>query len=298
MASPDFNPASGFTTSPWPQIRNTVLAVLEQARPHTCWALLEADVSNTLARLQHCQQSLRLAVSLHAVVLHALARAAAANPGVLTYRHGRKQITFTEADVATTIDRRILGHRIPALHCFRAAHRKSLAQTNWELRAALHQPPSTSDPAVRTRRRVASLPALLRRAFNAWVRHNPHQVRRLYGTIGLTNLQTPHLHSPFWGLPPTVCTVTVAVGSLTRRPNPNPNPGPAAPLHTLCLAGAADHAVVDGMALARFTADFNRLLSSDHGLDDRFIDETRQLAAADPATRGPRPLPPNTPRSS
>jgi hypothetical protein len=52
------------------------------------------------------------------------------------------------------------------------------------------------------------------------------------------------------------------------------------------------------MALARFTADFNRLLSSDHGLDDRFIDETRQLAAADPATRGPRPLPPNTPRSS
>lgn len=289
MTTPSYDPRTGFRESPWPPLRNAVLAVLEQSRPHTCWAQLEIDVSETLARLRRCQEELRLAVSLHAVVLHTLAHAAALHPGVMTYRHGRRLVTFDEADVGTTIDRRIQGQRIPALYCVRAAHRKSLAQLNWELRSALH-PQGLLDPAIPLRRRVARLPAFLRHGFDAVVRRNPHWVRRLYGTLALTNLQSPGLVFPFWGLPPTVCTLTAAVGSLVDRVALDASGRPVS-RRMLCMTGAADHAVVDGMALSRFTVEFARRLSNVPALDEAFVRETRILAAADPVTRGARPVP-------
>lgn len=289
MPTPNYDPRSGFQEKPWPPIRNAVLAVLEQSRPHPCWGLLEIDVTDTLARVKQCQETLRLAVSFHAVILHALALAAAAHPNVMTYRHGGRLVTFTEADVCTAIDRRIHGHRVPGVYCVRNAHRKSLAQVHWELRAAINQtgPP---DPAIPLRRRVARFPAFARHAFNAVVRRNPHWVRRLYGTIALTSLQSPGLHFPFWGLPPTVCTVTAAAGSIVDRVVLGPDQQVASRRH-LCMTGAADHSVIDGMALSRFAIDFVRILEAGSGLDERFLQETRERAASDPATRGARPVP-------
>jgi hypothetical protein len=289
MHTTSYDPASGFREAPWPPLRNAVMAVLDQTRPHTYWGMLEVDITTVLADLKRCQAELRLAVSLHAVVLHALARAAAEHPGVMAYRHGRRILTFTEVDIGTTIDRRILGHRIPALYCVRGAHRKSLAQVHWELRAAINQtgPP---DPAIPIRRRMATLPGFVRAGFNAVVRRNPHWVRRLYGTVGLTNLQSPGLNCPFWALPPTVCTLTAAVGSVTDRVALDATGKPVA-RRSLCMVGAADHSVVDGMALSRFTACFVQQLQTRSALDDGFVAETRRMAAADPATRGRRPVP-------
>jgi hypothetical protein len=289
MATPTYDAGQGYREVPWPQLRNTVLAVLEQARPHACWGLLEVDITGVLEDLKRCQRELRIAVSLHAVVLRALAVAAAENPGVMTYRHGRRLVTFTEADVGMTLDRRIQGHRIPGLYCVRGAQRKSLAALNWELRAALH-PSAPSDPAIRVRRRVARLPGFARGWFNAVVRGNPHWGRRLYGTVALTNLQSPGLTFPFWGLPPTICTLTAAVGGLTDRVMLDAGGRPVS-RRVLCLTGAADHAVIDGMALSRFTTAFVETLRARTRLDEGFIEETRELAARDPATRGARPVP-------
>lgn len=289
MTPPNYDPRAGYREAPWPPLRNMVLAVLEQSRPHPCWGLLEIDVTHALARARQCQDALRIAVSFHAVILHALAQAVAAHPGVMTYRHGRKLVTFQEADVCTAIDRRIQGHRIPAVHCVRSAQRKTLAQIHWELRAAINQR-GPLDPAIPLRRRVARLPASFRHAFNAIVRRNPHWVRRLYGTVALTSLQSPGLHFPFWGLPPTVCTLTAAAGSLIDRVALDPD-GRAIPKRCLCMTGAADHTVIDGMALSRFTVDFVRILEAGTGLDEDFLRETRELAIADPATRGARPVP-------
>lgn len=286
---PNYDPKQGYSESPWPLLRNAVLAVLEQSRSHACWAMLEIDVTETLARIQRCQDELRLAVSLHAVVIHALAQAAAEHPAVMTYRHGRRLVRFTEADVCTAMDRRIHGHRVPGVYCVRGAHRKSLAQISWELRAAINLkgPP---DPAIPLRRRVAGFPDFLRRGFNALVRRNPHWVRRLYGTLAVTNLQSPGLNFPFWGLPPTVCTLTASMGSLVQRVGLD-EAGRAVPRRVLCLAGAADHAVVDGMALSQFTTDFVRRMEKGAALDDHFIREIRERAASDPMTRGARPIP-------
>jgi hypothetical protein len=258
-----------------------VLGYLEQARPHTCWGTGEIDVTHPLSRLKAAQRELRLAVSFHAYVLHALARAAAAQPGVLTYRHGRKLVTFSEVDVCTTIDRRIGGHRIAAAYCVRGAHRKSLAEINWELRSAINQP-LPPDPAIRLRRRYAALPGFARRLVNAIVVRNPHWVRRLYGTIGLTNLQSHGLNRPFWGLPPTVCTVTLALGTIVDRVGLDPSGRPVVRKH-LCATGAADHAVVDGMALSRFAYRLIQEIEAGEALDASFIAQTRQYLARERA---------------
>jgi pyruvate/2-oxoglutarate dehydrogenase complex dihydrolipoamide acyltransferase (E2) component len=271
--------AQDFRETPWPPLRNAVLGYLEQARPHTVWGFGEVDVTDTLARLKECQRELRLAVSLHAVVLHALARAAAAHPGVLTYRHAGKLVTFTAADVCTTIDRRIQGHRIAAAYCVRGAERKSLAAINWELRVAINQP-LPNDPAIHLRRRFARLPDWARRWVNRRVTRNPHWVRRLYGTIGLTNLQSHGLNRPFWGLPPSVTTTTLAVGTVIDRLALAPD-GRVVTRKHLCLTGAADHAVIDGMALSRFTYALIQLLETGAALDAGFVAETRRLAAGD-----------------
>ena len=284
MTMPPAAPPPDFHETPWPPLRNIVLGYLEQARPHTVWGVGEIDVTDTLLRLRRCQRELRLAVSFHAVVLHALARAAAAHPGVLTYRHGRKLVTFTEVDVCTTIDRRIEGHRMPGVHCVRGAQRKTLAAINWELREAINRPPP-DDPAVPLRRRFARLPAFARRWVGRMVSANPHWIRRIYGTIGLTNLQSHGLNRPFWGLPPTLCTVTVSAGTIVDRLAPDGQGGVAVRRH-LCAGGSADHAVIDGMALSRFSHELIRQLESGAALDEAFVEETRRLAAADPELAG------------
>lgn len=276
-----------FQERPWPPLRNAVLGFLEQARPHTVWGTGEIDVTEVLVRLKECQRELRFAVSFHAVVLHALSRAAAAHPGVMTYRHGKKLVTFNEVDVGTTIDRRIQGHRIAALYCVRGAQRKSLAQINWELREAINQP-LPPDPAIQLRRRFAKLPDFARHIVNRMVTRNPHWVRRLYGTIGLTNLQSHGLNRAFWALPPTVCTLALAVGTIIDRLALDGD-GKVVNRKHLCTTGAADHAVVDGMALSRFAYHFIQTLEPGMALDGAFIDETRKLAAANPKVRAARP---------
>jgi hypothetical protein len=45
------------------------------------------------------------------------------------------------------------------------------------------------------------------------------------------------------------------------------------------------------MALSRFTTAFVETLRARTRLDEGFIEETRELAARDPATRGARPVP-------
>lgn len=277
--------SSEFTERPWPQLRNAVLGYLEQGRPHAVSGFGEVDVTEALARLKHCQRELRFAVSFHAVVLHALSRAAAAHPGVMTYRHGRKLVTFSEVDIGTTIDRKIQGHRIAAAYCVRGAQRKSLAVINWELRVAINQP-LPNDPAIHLRRKFARLPEFARRWVNRLVARDPHWVRRLYGTIALTNLQSHGLNRPFWGLPVTVTTMTLAAGTIVDRLALD-RTGAVVNRKHLCLSSTADHAVIDGMALSRFAYHLVQLLEPGAALDDAFIDETRRLAAADPAHARP-----------
>ena len=70
--------------------------------------------------------------------------------------------------------------------------------------------------------------------------------------------------------------MSLAIGAICERPLLNAC-GNVEKRKILCLSGAADHAVIDGMALARFRQRLVQLLEQGAGLDDRMIAETRRL---------------------
>lgn len=265
-----------FREAPWPVLRNAVESLLLQHRPHTCYGFSEADVTTALTTIAAYQRELRIAVSFHAFALHCLARAAAEHPAVLTYRYRRKLITFEDVDVGTAIDQRLPdGVRLPVGYTVRAAQTKSLADLNWELRQAIRARQIDSE-ALRLRRRVARWPRIARRLVSWRIGRNPFLLRRFHGVIGLTNLQSPGLDTPFYALPPNIFTLTLAIGSTVKRPT-TPGDEPNTGKKIVCLAAGADHLVVDGMALSRFAQRLVQLLESAAGLDRQFLLETRQL---------------------
>ena len=266
---------------PWPPIRNAVESVLEQHRPHTVYGFGEVDVTEPLEEIARLRREERLAVSFHAFAIHALARAAAENPGVLTYRRGRKLLTFEDADVATTIEKHIHGVRIPAVHTIRAAQARSLAQICAELRHAIRTDMSSSEE-VRLRRAVTRLPRPLRRLVGWRLRRDPLLLRRFHGNIGITTVAEHGIRLPFFALPPNIHTYTLALGTVGDRVEPYAGGGTRV-RKVLFLAGGADHLVIDGMGLARFGQRLFELLGSAEPLRGGFADELRRLTRERPA---------------
>lgn len=265
-----------FRETPWPAIRNTVESLLLQHRPHTCYGFGEADVTTALARIAAYQRELRIAVSFHAFILHCLALAAAEHPAVLTYRYRRKLITFENVDVGTAIDHHLPdGVRLPVGYTVRLAQTKSLADINWELRQVLRTRQFDSE-GLRLRRRVGNWPKILRRLVSWRIGRNPFLLHRFHGVIGLTNLQSSGLHTPFYALPTNIFTLTLAIGSIVKRPTIH-NDQSHSVKKIVCLTAGADHLVVDGMALSKFAQRLIQLMESGAGLDGQFLLETRQL---------------------
>ncbi len=261
---------------PWPPLRNAIVSVLRQHRPHTVYGFAEVDVTRTIEAIGRLQRQVRMGVSLHAFVLHCLSRAADSHSLIRTYRSGRKLITFDDVDVGTLLERSVPGHgRLPVQHIVRGANRKSLAAINWELRRVAKSDP-TADPNVRLRRRVAHLPGFVRRLISWRIGRNPFMLKRFHGTIGLTSVQKAGFERPLFAAPPNIFTMTIAVGGLFDRVTIGESGHPER-RRMLCITAAADHVILDGMTLSRFAESFSRLLESAAGLDQAFVDETRRL---------------------
>jgi hypothetical protein len=266
-----------YTEKPWPEIRNALVSLLDQSRPHAIYGMGEADVTDALAAIRRLEKELRIAVSLHAFILYCMTRAIREEPLAQTYRHGRKLITFEDIDVLTPVDKRLpSGVRIPVGHIVRAAQTKSLAQMNWELRQAVKAVDLDRDPAVRMRRRFARLPAIARR-WLAWrTTRNPFLLKRIHGTTGITSIQSHGFSNPLFTLPPAIHTLSFSVGNLCERLALSED-GQVVRRKVLCLTGAADHDVMDGMQLTRLSYRFSKLLESADGLDETFVRDTRRL---------------------
>jgi pyruvate/2-oxoglutarate dehydrogenase complex dihydrolipoamide acyltransferase (E2) component len=266
-----------YTEKPWPVIRNALVTLLDQSRPHAIYGLGEADVTEALAAIRRIEKQLRVAVSFHAFILHCMTRAIREHPLAQTYRRGKKLITFEDIDVLTPLDKRLpSGVRIPVGHIVRAAQTKSLAAINWELRQAVKAADLDHDPAVQMRRRFAKFPAPVRR-WLAWrTMRDPFLLKRIHGSTGITSIQSHGFSNPLYTLPPAIHTLSFSVGNLCER-LALADDGSVVKRKVLCLTGAADHDVMDGMQLTRFSYRFVKLLESADGLDETFVEETRRL---------------------
>jgi pyruvate/2-oxoglutarate dehydrogenase complex dihydrolipoamide acyltransferase (E2) component len=263
--------------SSWPTIRNALIAFFWQGRPHVMHGTTEVDVTDSLAAIRRMEKELRIAVSFHAFVVYCVVQAAMQHPVMHTYRHGKKLLTFEDIDVLSPIDKRLPGGvRIPVGHIIRAAQNKSLAQVNWEIRQAVRASDLAEDVAVQSRRKLAHFPHLVRRIWAWQCKRNPFWLKRMSGTMLVTNVQSHAAANPMFAFAGTVHTTSLAIGNITPRLQLS-NEGRVVSRKMLCLAGAADHDIVDGMGIARFAHLLTRLLETGAGLDESFVQETRKL---------------------
>lgn len=268
-----------FTAQPWPEIRNVLVAFLNQKRRNPVHAAGEVDVTDALAAIRAASRELRIAVSFHAWALYCIVQAARQNPIVHTYRYRGKLITFDDIDVLSPVDKKLPnGVRIPVGHILRGAQKMSLAQINHELREAVRAEDLADDPAVKMRRKFARMPAPLRHAIAWYTARNPFWLKRSHGTLLITNIRTHGFNNPIYPVVPTLHTCTVAIGTTLERLRLNER-GEIERRTMLCMSGTSDHDIVDGAGAAGFTRDFMRLMESAAGLDRTFIDETRALLA-------------------
>ncbi len=267
----------GYSVRPWPTVRNAVVTLLQQHREHTVYGSTEVDFTLAAERISSCSRKTGIALSHHAYVLHCLALAAADQPAAVTFKRGRQMLTFKNIDVGTVIEKPVQGAgRVPVGYIFRNAQARSLAETNNELRTACRST-LQDDPIVRFRRRMAKLPSVVRQFQARRIKSDPLLLRKYHGVIGLTNVQMRGLEQPFYGYPTQIYTITVAVGSLVNKMQWS-EAGGAVSRKVLCLTAGADHAVIDGMGMARFAHSFSRYLEAGTGLDSDYVDATRELS--------------------
>lgn len=266
--------APDWTSRPVPPLRHLLVDLLDNSKPHVNHAVLAVDIGEAESRRTALQRATGEAISRHAWMMHCLARAAIEHPVALTYRHGSRLVTFSSVDMLTTIERKLPGgERIPVGWTLRGVEKRTLHEVNRALRDAM-KGDDAGDPTIAARRRLLRLPAFLRRLVMRRIAANPHRLRAAFGNIGLTSLHVPGLEIAAAPFPPSLMTIALGVGTISREVRLAADGTPVVrPFVHLGLA--VDHAVADGMPAARFVHRLHELLATAHGLDDSFLGDCR-----------------------
>jgi pyruvate/2-oxoglutarate dehydrogenase complex dihydrolipoamide acyltransferase (E2) component len=270
-------PGSSYRELPWPRIRELVVDVLAMGhRVHLAHGLSEIDVSRPMALIEEYRPQVPGGLSLTAFIVHCVAQAVDKHEMLHAYRKGRRRlVVFDDVDVNALFEKRKPdGSIIPVSYVVRGANHKSLAQINHELRQA-SKSDLYNDEGVRRRRQILRLPRPLRRVVWWWVRRDPARLKRLWGTVAVSNVGSFVTSRPGWGIPISFLTCVVVVGGMCDKVYWIDG-GPQ-PRRTLSVTITVDHDVVDGAPTARFGETFGQLVAAATGLDDGFLPEALAL---------------------
>jgi pyruvate/2-oxoglutarate dehydrogenase complex dihydrolipoamide acyltransferase (E2) component len=211
--------------------------------------LLDIDVTEA-RRLLTGQES---PLSLTAFVIAAAAREVAAHPEVHAYRDWRgRLVRHRHVDVQTLVEVPTAQGPFALVHVVRDADVRGVGDISGELRGV--KADSSSDPTGRALRRLAPLAGHVPGAFPAMYALMRRSVRahELAGTVQVTAVGMFAGGSGFAIAPPTLASVLVVVGGLSRRPRVVGRH--IAVRDVLDLTVTVDHNVVDGAPATRFGA--------------------------------------------
>jgi pyruvate/2-oxoglutarate dehydrogenase complex dihydrolipoamide acyltransferase (E2) component len=223
-------------------------------------ALLQCDVTNTRAHLKQFDPPL----SLTAYLVSAVARAAATHPEVHAYRNWRgRLVVHHHVDVATLIEVRDSAGSFPLAHLVRDADQRSAADISAEIRRVKADPTAGSSGRLyaRTGPIAARIPGAVSLFY--FLAGRSVRMRRMTGTVSVTSVGMFGGGGGFGIGHPTVQTLTVLIGGISRRPWTVD--GEIVSREILDLTVTVDHDVVDGAPEARFVADLRRFIEHPDG---------------------------------
>jgi pyruvate/2-oxoglutarate dehydrogenase complex dihydrolipoamide acyltransferase (E2) component len=246
----------GVTVRPFPSGRRLVTAAVRAGRRIApMHGLVDVDVTTARRLLDGYDPPL----SMTAFVIASLARAAAADPGVHAYRDWRgRLVEHRHVDVQTLIEVSTDQGPFGLVHVVRDADVRGVADISAELRAVRSRPATTTSGRLLAGLAPAAgrVPGLYRAMYAAMSRSR--RIRLATGTFQVTAVGMFAGGGGFAIAPPTLASLVVVVGGLSRRPRAV---GDRVEVRdVLDLTVTIDHNVVDGAPATRFTARFRPLL--------------------------------------
>ncbi len=254
---------------PYPKLRR-VLGIMYPSvqRKPMIHALLEVDVTRARAFLREYKAETAESLSFTAFIITCLAHAIDENKSLHAWRKGSKHlILFDEVDVATAIEREMVGHKQPIIYIIRAANKKTFHEIHHEIRAAQVEEVVKAWEGFTAMHLLRFLPILLFRIVwwvFCWLRRTyPHVQKKYGGTVGLTAVGMFGKGSG-WGIPINDHTIDVTLGGIAEKPGVVDRH--IAIREYLCMTLSMDHTMIDGAPAARFAQRLKELIESGYGL--------------------------------
>jgi len=224
---------------------------------NTIHLVAEADITEARRGMAGHRERTGERLSLTAYIAACLARTLSEFPRFNAFRKGRRLVLLDDVTLNVLFEREIDGERVPQPVGIHAADRKTYREIHDALRAIQRDRPSHVAAAAGLEW-IGLLPSWL---FKLFVRLAARSVsmQKRYGVVGLTAIGM-FGRGAMWPMPLSSATVSVAVGSIVKRPALNGDE--VEEREHLCLTVWFNHDLIDGAPAARFTARFVDLLSS------------------------------------
>jgi pyruvate/2-oxoglutarate dehydrogenase complex dihydrolipoamide acyltransferase (E2) component len=251
---------------PYPKLRNFIHDIMaEGRRKNIIHLFFEADITPLRYHLDQYNQETDQRISLTACIAKSLAGAIDEDRSMHAYRHGKsKLVLFDEIDLAVMIERDIGNGTLPVVFIVRAANHKNIRDIHKELKAAKTVPLGGNGPMSALENQFFTLPALFRKCVWFFIRRDPHLFKQLAGTVGITSMGM-YGSGPAVVIPITPMTLTLSIGSIDKKlvlENGRP-----VEHEIIRLILCADHEIIDGAPLMRFSDRFKKMLQNACALD-------------------------------
>jgi pyruvate/2-oxoglutarate dehydrogenase complex dihydrolipoamide acyltransferase (E2) component len=248
----------GVTVRPFPSSRRLVTAAVRSGRRIVpMHGLFDVDITTARRVLAEADPP----PSLTAFVVASVGRAAAAHPQVHAYRDWRgRLVEHGHVDVQTLIEVPSAQGPFGLVHVVRDADIRSVAEISAELRAVKFDANATTTGRLLNTLAPAAghIPGLYRAMYAAMSRSR--RVHLATGTVQVTAVGMFADGGGFAIAPPTLASLVVVVGGLSKRPRVVGERIEARDV--LDLTVTIDHNVIDGAPATRFVADLRRRLRS------------------------------------
>ena len=259
-------PLSPGTQQQYPKLRNFVLDVMAEGhRKNTINLLFEAEIAPLRRHLARYNEDTGERISLTTYIAKSLACSIDEDKLMHAYRHGKsKLVLFDEIDLSVMVERDIEGGTLPIPQIVRSANRKSLGEIHQELQAAKVTPLGEHGPMSALEKQFFELPSPVRKFVWFFIRHDPYLFKQVAGTVGITSMGM-HASGPAVLIPITPMTLTLSIGAISKRvvvENGSP-----IEREIIQLNLGADHDIIDGAPLVRFSERFKKKLENGCALD-------------------------------
>jgi pyruvate/2-oxoglutarate dehydrogenase complex dihydrolipoamide acyltransferase (E2) component len=251
-------------TRRFPSSRRLVTAAVRAGRRiMPMHGLFDVDVTTARRLLSEHEPPL----SLTAFIVASIGRAAAAHPQVHAYRDWRgRLVEHSYVDVQTVIEVPTVQGPFGLVHVVRDADIRSVADISAELRAVKEHSDTTTSGRLLTTLgpTLGRVPGLYPLMFAGMSRSR--RVHRATGTVQVTAVGMFAGGGGFAIAPPTLASLLLVVGGMSRRPRVIDDRVEVRDV--LDLTMTIDHNVVDGSPATRFAADLRQALHTAAALPD------------------------------